>query len=95
MEKPTRNSNSIQSVLASAPKNALFVSNLKFLVFFSAALYLFGFSLAGVNVYGAIDFLIPFERLLCMFLSFAMWRFTFQSLKPLIKELYKNEKPKN
>ena len=41
----------------------------KILFFFASALYLFGFSLSGANVYGVIDALIPFERVLCAFLA--------------------------
>ena len=41
----------------------------KAMIFFAAALYLFGFSLNGVNVNGAVDFLIPVERALCFGLS--------------------------
>lgn len=41
----------------------------KTLFFFASALYLFGFSLSGVNVFGYMDALIPFERALCAFLA--------------------------
>ena len=66
------------------PKEALYAA--KAIMYFSSALYLFGFSLNGLTnlsyMYGGLDFLavagvtdwlVPFERVLCFALSVGLF----------------------
>lgn len=43
------------------------------IVLFPSALYLLGFSLNGVNFYGSIDALIPFERAVSLLCSIGLF----------------------
>jgi hypothetical protein len=70
------------------PKNDKLLTIYHFLliiVFFSSGLYLLGFSLNGVNVYGFIDPLIPYERALCWFLAVVMWALTLHHLSRIFR----------
>jgi uncharacterized membrane protein len=72
--------------------NIILISQAFFIpiIFFSASLYLLGFSLNGVNIFGFIDFLIPFERALCFVVSICMFVFFLKS----IKIIFQNSKEK-
>lgn len=59
----------------------------KVISFFTASLYLFGFSLNGVNFFGSLDYLIPFERVVCGFLSIVFFMFMVTSLVELVKRM--------
>lgn len=66
-------------------------------VYFCGALYLYGFSLSGVNVFGHVDWLIPLERVLCFMLSVGLWTLFFSGFYDWMKtvqETWKNEKRK-
>lgn len=62
------------------------------IVLFTAALYLFGFSLNGVNVNGAIDALIPFERALCFAVSISFFLWFLNSVLEIVR-LVQKQKP--
>jgi hypothetical protein len=63
--------------------------SLFFLSLYSSALYLLGFSFNGTNVYGIIDCLIPFERILCFVNGVVMFILSGFTLKKLIGEIKK------
>lgn len=67
----------------------LFLTFLKPCLLFVAALYLFGFSLNGVNVLGDIDYLIPFERVYCLITSIGLFCWVGNSYYLLFKEAKK------
>jgi len=63
-----------------------------FLFFWACGLYLLGFSLSGVNVYGIVDALIPFERLVCFVLSvICFWRACYSG-KLFVSSLWSKKK---
>ena len=53
----------------------IYLTALQATLLYPAALYLLGFGLSGVNINGAVDGWIPFERVLCLGLSavFFVW----------------------
>lgn len=69
-----------------------FSLSIKTLIFFSSALYLFGFSLSGVNVFGYVDALIPFERSLCLVLSIGLTFLFGNSFSDLMINLFQKKK---
>jgi hypothetical protein len=69
----------------------LFLTFLKPIILFIAALYLFGFSLNGVNVLGNIDVLIPFERVLCFCVALGLFGWFGKSYYSIYKTNIKGE----
>lgn len=65
-----------------------------FFSFFSSGLYLIGFSFNGLNVYGFIDYLIPFERFLCLVNGVVMFLLSGFMIKNLVGEININENKK-
>lgn len=73
------------------PTGKFLVAWFKAVALFFGALYLLGFSFNGVNVLGAVDALIPFERVMCFIVSCVFWVWFGWSVKSLFSYLYNNK----
>lgn len=75
----------MKNVSVNSPKLFLF-NSLQLPIFLTASLYLFAFTLSGTNLYGKIDELIPYERVLTLIASGSCFALFLDKLKVVLTQ---------